>query len=308
MQNKDNRTEAEQGSNQNPPSSSDSIDSQNSEPSIPDWMFKVVEVQTKQATVHHKPTDEEQSKAEILADRVKKSDRWMIGLTGIIAFATVVNVAIYFDDSRTNNAQIRKLLEIANKQSTAAIKQVEKLEAGVNETSRLATAAGEANDIARDANKQSRENAILSERPWIGLSTANVSGMKIGERPTIAFRIVNFGKTPGVKVQMVTGFAVEPPSTTVKTLIKFINSLQLKEIGTMYPGQPIGNDAAWPVNLNNATMGAINNGAVTFLGLGKIIYYNTRDGRKHQTWIYSFFDPKLKTMVRLHPLNWPIDE
>lgn len=74
----------------------------------------------------------------------------------------------------------------AGNQAEAAKTQVEKLDAGVQQTSKLASAAGKANEIAQQAIE-------IQTRPWI-----NVPG-RIDNLGTIVLR--NFGRSPAIIMQ-----------------------------------------------------------------------------------------------------------
>lgn len=53
-------------------------------------------IQSEKPIEHHNSESTEQSVVnELLADRIKRSDRWMIGLTAVVAFGGILSALIF---------------------------------------------------------------------------------------------------------------------------------------------------------------------------------------------------------------------
>jgi hypothetical protein len=125
--------------------------------------------------------------AEKLAEQERKAsaDRWTIGLTGVLAFATLMQFAALLWQGR----QLRRNVTVAENAANDARKAIAATQA-------TATAAEQANRINQDA-------LTATQRPWISVSidaieelTYNLSGATI----SLIFRLTNFGRTPAFYV------------------------------------------------------------------------------------------------------------
>jgi hypothetical protein len=109
------------------------------------------------------------------------------------------------DEASKQAAAAKSQSDNTEKLATAASKQVTKLQAGVDQTAKLASAAARANDIAKQAME-------AQTRPWIGiegelrLAKTNLTNDDI----TIEFdfKLRNYGQSPATKVAYV--FSLDP--------------------------------------------------------------------------------------------------
>jgi hypothetical protein len=120
------------------PSPPPAIQSKDIEPSIPDWVFKVIGIKTKQSTVHQEQSEQEKHKAEnAIVDRIKKSDRLMILLTAIIACTGIAGAVITTCQTSIMRRQLNEMRD--GSKDTKAIAEAAKQQA--QDTGLLAGAA-----------------------------------------------------------------------------------------------------------------------------------------------------------------------
>ncbi|HKW65460.1 MAG TPA: hypothetical protein VJN89_23115 [Candidatus Acidoferrum sp.] len=160
-------------------------------------------------------------------ESMKLSDKLMILFTAVIAITGIIGAVIFYyqldamkgqlaemksgsgdthelavaagkqaDAAKTQSENTIKLAVAAKKQADAAADQVKKLQAGVQETSRLASAAQDANGIS----KQAMENQT---RPWIGIEgDPQLTSFRITPagilRMTFDFVVRNYGQSPAI--------------------------------------------------------------------------------------------------------------
>jgi hypothetical protein len=212
---RNNRRSAEENPGINSPLSPQTIQPEYTEPSVPDWMFKVVDINRKNTSVRHQNSQDNQTEStDSLEDRIRKSDRWMIILTAVITVATVANVIVFWLDSRETSKQIEKLIAQATKQATAAGKQAANTETLAVATSDLATAAvnqvkelkgvvkaTEASVNAKESIRVTQDNIRLDQRAWVGPIAASIVTLKEGTNTNVKIEFKNSGKTPAIKLE-----------------------------------------------------------------------------------------------------------
>jgi hypothetical protein len=184
-----NRTEDKRNPRDNSDSGPPSVESESLKPPIPVGAIK--EVDAEQSRVHQEESAGNQKPADkSLADQIKKAERVMIWLTGIIAFATVINVIVFYFESESTTAQTVRLVEAAkgigsniNTQGAATI-----------------TAAGEQSKVALDA---STEQNRLEQRAWIGPISIDKFSIDAGKPIVIRIQVSNSGRTPGLHCETV---------------------------------------------------------------------------------------------------------
>jgi hypothetical protein len=159
---------------------------------------------------HQQGSNEELSQTETnLADRIKKSDRWMIVLTGIIAAATIANVWFFYRESESSARDIEKLTTKAGDMVTAVNKSLTEdrtaIKAILKENHEaLAVSEGQIESSLRESTNQSRtslkatvEQARMDQRAWIGFVRDDPRFLA-GEIPSNTFYFANTGKSPAL--------------------------------------------------------------------------------------------------------------
>jgi hypothetical protein len=151
--------------------------------------------------------------ANQLAERIKKSDVWMISLTAVIAVATIVNVYVFYRESEGSARDIREFSTKAGAMVTAINTSLAEDRTAIRETlkdNREAIAATERqiNSALSDSTAQGKaviksaaSQMRLDQRAWVGFiadSVTFVNGNEIDQ----GIAVQNTGKTPAVNVRM----------------------------------------------------------------------------------------------------------
>lgn len=178
MSDNDKRKSATENPCVNPTSASKPVESEGVEPLIPDWIFKVVEIRAKQPSIHQKQSQEQQTEdTNSLVDRIRRSDRWMIVLTAIIAIATFLNVVVFFLESRSSSQQTENIIITAKRMAESLEETVKR------------------NKLILDEYRQAGQ---LDQRAWISVKEIATTPVypEAGKSLRINVTFTNSGKTP----------------------------------------------------------------------------------------------------------------
>lgn len=132
------------------------------------------------------------------------NDRWMTRLTAIIAFATAINVIVFYLESESTSKQIDKLTdkagEIVDSMNTALSDSREAISKAFGENKAALDAGQKQSKAALDASIEAFRN---DERAWVATSSFDKTNLEIGKPFMIRFIIKNTGKSPA-RVRSVT--------------------------------------------------------------------------------------------------------
>jgi hypothetical protein len=182
-------------------------------------------------------------KIEELKDELRAAEKWMIWLTAAIAFFALCTIGVgllqwdvmkgQLSEMRSGSSDTHELAEAAKKQAAASVQQVgsfaalaivakeqsdntatlakaasdqvTKLQAGVDETHKLALAA-------EDANTNAKEAIEAQTRPWLGIEGGLQSISTNVSEPSISvsfeFALRNYGQSPAIKVSSAFEFSL----------------------------------------------------------------------------------------------------
>jgi len=169
--------------------------------------------------------------------------------------------------------------------------------------------AGYARELAitsQEGNKIAKDNAIASDRPWIGPSQIGITKVEAGKKPTITWTITNFGKSPGMVTVIQSGYVVAGFEIKEPLIINRIEGFPKMLVGTLYPGQGFSNFKTFPDSLTPSDIDNITARRLTIFGAAKIVYKD-RDGGTHTTWVQSPYDPSTGSMGMVRPEGLPAD-
>jgi hypothetical protein len=157
-----------------------------------------------------------------------------------------------------------------------------------------ARAAQEANELTREAQKQTRSIIADTERPWVGINHIELADYALGKKMGVRLHIFNSGKTPGISVfpqiyiGLVNDIPLEPPRQT------FPLRYEAKVI--LFPNQTM----IFPAFLENAlsqdTFNSLESGTLSFIVWGKITYLD-RFEHNHTTNICEMYNIKINPGV-----------
>jgi hypothetical protein len=153
--------------------------------------------------MHQKQSQEQQAKGtDALVDSIKRSDRWMICLTAIIALATFSNLIVFWLESKGSSKQTNELIKIAIEQSSAAktladntttLADAAKIQTDAAKLS--ADAAQAATNIAKKTFDQNIDTFRLDQRAWVGIKSSKMIGLVINRPVRAELYLTNSGKT-----------------------------------------------------------------------------------------------------------------
>lgn len=155
--------------------------------------------------------DPNRTQIELLEDRMRSAEKWMVWLTGAIAFfglCTVVVGALQWGamkgqlgEMQSGGVDTHALAVSAGKQADAAKSQVDKMAESIARTDKLVGATAElAQEAKRSAevSQKALRATIAADRPWIGLSEASFGD--IGKTKGANFFFLNSGRRPALIV------------------------------------------------------------------------------------------------------------
>ncbi|MGI8962205.1 MAG: hypothetical protein ACR2IV_21095 [Bryobacteraceae bacterium] len=162
-------------------------------------------------TGQHAKTEGKQSQqAQITAleDRIRRGERWMIWLTGAIAFFGLCSVVVAILQWLAMSGQLQEMkagsidthaLAIAAQAQATAADQFAKSAVSLN--ARIGSAVEELNLQASAANRLAKAtevanaNVIQADRPWMAASIS-VASFDLGKTPSYTLSFMNSGRRP----------------------------------------------------------------------------------------------------------------
>jgi hypothetical protein len=194
-----------QGSPKVPPAPPPPAITQQSEP--------FAEIKPTPAVAPPEPKSEVQDDIGALKDREAPSVRQMVWLTGIIAFATIANVGIFYLESESTGKQIDKL-------SNKAGGIVDAMNQALSDNRDALSKAFQENRDALEASER-QAKAVLDattkafrndQRAWISAG-ANMISIAEDGRTKLELFLVNSGRTPGLDAEAAMGWEIRPATT-----------------------------------------------------------------------------------------------
>ena len=252
-----------------------------------------------------------QQKTQELEKRIARGEKWMIGFTGLIAASSIAYTIIaYFQwgitsaqlaEMRSGAADTRILVE-------STIKQADNTEKLATAASSQAAAAAMQAGAANEANKIAKDTLISADRPWVGISHTTIKDVEVGRTPTITSFIKNFGQTPALDVEEQSVFGLMRYNLSTNEMINFIKTRPVKRMGTIFPGQILLRDFVLGGTLTEQGINGIVAEKTELNKFGLIRYKDRFGGKVHHTWVYEFYDPKLKAVAHISRNGMPIDD
>jgi hypothetical protein len=212
-------------------------------------------------------SDEQVDKdVKALEDRVKKGEIWMIVFTGALVFVGLCQFGAAILQWRTMSGQLKEMHDSGGQTDQLLCLYGKQLEQATVQ----ARAARSAADTARQTLSESIDSLQLDERPWVYVSSFNLSSEpEVGkDAPKISITPFNSGKTPALDVKAFYETFSSPikiePTSTFKTLEPPRDSI----LPPNFPGGVIG---TYPIN------SILKPGLFAGYGQGKVaIYINVK--------------------------------
>lgn len=178
---------------------------------------------------------------QALTDRIKRAEKWMIGLTGAIAFfalCSVIVAVLQWISSNNQGIDAHNLAVAAGHQADAATDMAtaagDQVDAGNNfadsaeEINRGVSGAVNQLQAAAKNTRTAVENAQTSfrdeQRAWVGVSALGTMDFSETKPWNVAIQFFNSGRTPARNVQSSVRYTLsatplsEPPPEAIKAL------------------------------------------------------------------------------------------
>jgi hypothetical protein len=188
-------------------------------------------------------------------DRIKRSDRWMIALTGIIAVGGLLSAVIF-------GYQLREM-QTASGLTRRSI------------------------EISESALKSSREALIVAQRPWVSIQMSLAGPLQFddsGARIAVGIRLKNHGQTPAVNTR---SFVVLDPNSAGKKGPNFCKDQRGRNLTNfaqvMFPGDIINEDREAQADGEEISRAMGRSGTIAPLLTACVDYISEIDGIRHQT-------------------------
>jgi hypothetical protein len=161
---------------------------------------------------------------------------------------------------------------------------------------------------AREANDLSRQNAIASERPWLGPFAGTIEDFAEGKTPTVEIFIQNFGKSPALNIEFGGTVTVVPANFNRKQFLEVLTRVSRSEEGSQFPGQ-MTRIGVPSIELTPDRYKGITAGNLHLVIVGTLVYRDTSQ-IEHHTWVYAVYalDKKMLMIQREVTMNLPLDD
>ena len=183
------------------------------------------------------------SNVKSLKDRFNAAEKWMIILTGVIAFSALCQVGASLMQWRAMKGQLKEIrsgsvdIKASTKASRDFADSAEKINTGVGnavdklnlqagelqrsveQANRLATATEKTAQAAKDGIETNRDALVLENRAWLGVVGEIITQLEAGKELKAEVTVINSGKTPAS--QVMEGFDIEVLPTIPTTPILF---------------------------------------------------------------------------------------
>jgi hypothetical protein len=167
------------------PLSPEEIEPSQPEPEVRDTAAEVTNKQAEQATVSQQEHAQETDISDqVLLDRIKISDRWMILLTAVVAGTGLLGTIISFFQWNSMQGQLKEM------QSNSA------------QTDNLLRQNSEQSKSLQDTSKTLDRTMRLAERAWLTVSFHGTIQFTVGKPIAFPTELINFGKTPARQVHL----------------------------------------------------------------------------------------------------------
>ena len=249
-----------------------------------------------------------------LADRIKRSDLWMISLTAAIVVLTGMNVWVFYRESEGSARDIKELTTKAGDMVTAVSQSLVEdrttIKAILKENHEaLAASEGQIDSSLRESANQGRAGLQaataqmrLDQRAWIGFVADNVAVVN-GNKLTQAIVVTNSGKTPAFNVKMKSEGKFIPHGTEV-TPPDYKGPVWIGE-GDSASTMPPGNARQIfvpPVTFTDDGVKQINAGTVVYYQFGYVTYEDVFR-RHHRTNFCVYMIPGLSGTTDCRKFN-----
>jgi hypothetical protein len=171
--------------------------------------------------------------------------------------------------------------DATNRLGDYAQQQVGKLDASIQQASRLATDTETAN-----------ANVLSADRPWMGAAVV-INKFAVNEKVSITFEFTNSGHRPArveiskVRFNAYTGFPQDPEK---EYIIDAVPSTTI-----LVPGQPMFAPNTSDGLLAPQIMSFLESRQLTYYAFGEVVYRDIRTNEEHWTHICIYYIPKAKT-------------
>ena len=253
------------------------------EPAGSSMECEVAEQQTQQSVMHANETNEkERARHDEIIDRIKKSERLMIGLTAVIALTGIWGGYVVYWQLKVTEGQLTemqtgsadtKIIAGAAKTQADNTKKLADATESLAESTRNSVAQGKA---ALDA---SIETSRLDQRAWVGVVAARNPIVKPGFPVGLEVKYVNTGKTPAFKFNADIAIRYQP--TNEKFIPEFTKPITNPSTLIILPQMDVWSDASKAkVMLTQEQIDSVIAGTAMLYVLGRFTYrtLNTNAG------------------------------
>jgi hypothetical protein len=257
---------------------------------------------------------EVQSEVKDIEDRVNRAERWMIYLTGAVAFFGLCSVIVGILQWRSMNGQLREmheggidthaLADAASDQADAAQQfsdTAEDINGGVaGAVDQLSATA----DNARASIRAAQNSLHIDQRAWVGVSDITKPDFAVDKPFVTKVLVKNTGKTPAKDVTVT--FAIRPGDPNNPDPSKLpaqpagSHGVLLPNIETEMPLDATHSAAGG--KLSQSVFDQINSGQITMLVYGTIEYEDVF-GYRHWVKSCAYFNLRSKTFAQCKTYN-----
>jgi hypothetical protein len=248
---------------------------------------------------HPKDQIRNQPKTKTEGDKPKWTDKTMASFTAALVIVAIIQGYIFYkqwQEMHGGGEDTHALALSAKSQADEARAQVEKMSESLRKTDVLikeATAQANATNLlavqaqrSADYAQQAIKNSIDADRPWVGISTFNVTNFVEGQTAKISINFINSGKRPA-SASGVYG------TTLVKSLPTFPRfENQQRSVAFALPGTGFG--TTFDYDVPNNAFAEWKRGQLNFFIVAEVVYTDVGTNTAYITHYCAFYDPSKK--------------
>lgn len=295
MKNQQDGNTDQQPTNDDEPIAAESIQTQSDEPGVSDASSVIAHKEAKEPAVHTEHGQAEtQISDDILLDRIRSSDRWMIGFTALIAVTGVIGAFIFWYQLLVMQGQLDEM-----KSGSA---QVDK---AITEMHRIADTMEATQKQSRDVLDATINNFRLEQRAWVGSRSTDIIDFVEGKPVSIKVMLVNSGRTPALNTKTLYGVAIPKRKLLAQDLLPF-DAMKpdgiYQGIMTLLPNSLMRVSANSEEVMSSASIENVKRGKSFVYIFGKITYsdvFNT----VHTTRMCMHYDPLVNSFNNCETYN-----
>lgn len=264
MENRQDSQIKEQETDHAPVTTADPIESNPVNPSIPDVSSVIENKEVKEAYTDKQGTERQTTISdESLLDRIRKSDRWMIVLTAVIALTGILGWWVTWEQLDILKGQL-------NEMRTGGT-QTEKV---ITEMNRIAASMEESAKQSKTALEYTIEKSRLDQRAWLTVKAAKVRHIiATGNVPMVAIELHNSGQSPALRTRMdqhVSFIMSKLPEGPMPSISRGGD----ESIGVVGPDSSVVSDFIMNDPLTEALMTHLKSGKWSIITYGKATYFD----------------------------------